>query len=219
MKKIYIKLIKNCLMENYVEKYTDYLPNNIYSLEFMKKIKAGIIKMYNLCELNLTIAPESSNCLSYIFIGKTCACQVFQYHEIYTKIRKLLELDLPNDVFPISNLTQKHISYDDENNIIIWKLLTPIKKLVDMKSYIEKNFKKFETDIKKALKWLHKNGYLHRDCTLDNIGIDKHGNFNLFDFDSIKYSENLEQFQKLSDYCTLNKSLKFNKINHFVDVE
>lgn len=92
------------------------------------------------------------------------------------------------------------------NNIIIWKKIKTFNELnKNNPDFIENNKQKLKDDIIIALTGLHSKGYAHGDSVLDNIGYNGI-NFVLFDFDSIKQTNNRNLFR--NDIAMFNTSCK-----------
>lgn len=112
------------------------------------------------------------------------------------------------DVFDYLTPFNNHINHF---NIIEWKKIYPIDPICKSSQFtndfISKNLFKIMWDIGKALYAMHLNNYLHKDPSIDNVGINDAGNFVLFDFDMstsffISYSVS-------HDYHVFNRSLNF----------
>jgi RIO-like serine/threonine protein kinase len=95
--------------------------------------------------------------------------------------------------------------YFPDNNIIMWRRIQTMNSLDDIGKYIVKNYWKFVWDLSHGLQCIHSSGFVHGDCSIDNIGV-YNGHFVLFDFDMAK-PVTPEGINK--DYDTLNKSIFF----------
>jgi serine/threonine protein kinase len=97
-------------------------------------------------------------------------------------------------------------------NIIKWEKIepiNPIKRGAKTSNFLVVNINKLLFDIGQALYGLHHNNIFHRDCTVDNIGINSKQNFMLYDFDFSCKSSIFNRKQLIDeDYRMLLRSLK-----------
>lgn len=131
---------------------------------------------------------------STVFIGDDFVWQYFKNHRVADKICELYKKLFKNPIFEYNNKEYNIFDYivplefsacdnstsNYNSNVIIWKRIETLNK----RSFII-DFEKLERDIIIALNGLHSMGYVHGDCTLDNIGY-YNGNYVLFDFDMSK---------------------------------
>jgi hypothetical protein len=77
--------------------------------------------------------------------------------------------------------------------IIEWEKITPITDYKKYDEFISKNILKICWDISKALHGIHSRGYIHGNPLIENIGVNKNGNFVLFDFDKMIVSNEIKK--------------------------
>ena len=164
----------------YMEDFDHILPQDG---RFCASILKAINEMEKLGEFDPENSPKVSNGNSVVLIGKTRVFQIFRYAESAQKIIKILDELRENpetfESFPLCS--QK----SENNNVVIWNKLVPLNSFSDVGELPRKNPNKLQHDIKRALGYLHSLGYAHRDCDLDNVGVNKNGQFCLFDFDLV----------------------------------
>lgn len=98
------------------------------------------------------------------------------------------------------------------SNVCKWSRIQTLNKVPNRVEFITANLPKLLWDIGKALSGMHKKGYIHGDCTLDNIGY-YNGNFCLFDFDMSKPID--ENHTPHDDFRTFQNSIQFAIRNDF----
>lgn len=211
----------------YLEKYDDYIPGYIPNHGNIRDNLHNVVStLIQRDELDLTTPPKSSNYTSVVFIGKNqFVFQLFGSKRVHNNIVKIISkipetITTPLKIISgvgrhkvvllnekISFLSRDYLPLADSpanDPFITWQKITPLNSFKEPGKIVRVNIDKFMWDINKALLCLHTMGYIHNDCTLDNIGINNQGNFCLFDFDGTKVSGN-----RLNDFDSLNSSLKF----------
>ena len=217
-------------------------------IEFGDVTEENLLKV--LPHMNLSPYEELTNFQAFCSNGMSVVCvspgltevyQKFKAKGVYQNILNLfticeenitqkLWLDNKNKVVYIYNLFNylpRVKDQIDEENIIIWEKIKPLNSLKseEIANTIEKDIIKFLWDIGRALHGLHKNGIVHGDARVDNIGI-KNGNYVLFDFDASKkvdmytYTSTHLMNKDYNDFITsINFNLgteKFNNIKEFI---
>lgn len=164
----------------YMEDFDDILPQDG---KFCSEILKAINEMEEKGEFVPEYSPKVSNGNSVVLIGKTKVFQIFRYSESAQKITKIIDVLSSNpdsfECFPICSQRSRN------NNVVIWTKLIPLNSFKDVGEEPRKEREKFKKDVERALSCLHSLGYAHRDCDLDNIGINDKGQFCLFDFDLV----------------------------------
>ena len=172
-----------------------------------------------------------SNGMSVVYVSSELADVYQQFHGkgVYKNILSLLTSCTETITYPlwIDNKNKIEKSYNifeflptikgqiDESNIIIWGKIIPLNSLskIEIETTIVKNIVKFLWDIGRALYGLHKNGIVHCDARVDNIGL-KNRNFVLFDFDASKKVDMIDDYTSsqlmYKDYNDFITSIKFN---------
>jgi len=207
-------------VKDYITKFDSLLPVDVY---FRKKISDTLEYMEKVNEFQFYEQPRSSNGSSVVFVGKTKTFQVFEFESVYQKIKELI-YTLPDkiDDDDSEDMTTSNFLPLIRNQeelppcTLVWKIITPLNIFTQsqIRGIIRMNFCKFSLDINKALHCLHKYGYIHNDCRIDNIGITEKGDFCLFDYGATAKGTNW-----INDFLDLNKSLHFLGIKHEVDKE
>jgi len=128
--------------------------------------------------------------------------------------RRLRTPDYVADVLDIklAYLTEDYIVklIERDENTFVWNKITALNSIPesDKSEYVKNNLWKLLWDIGKALTAIHSNGVVHRDCTIDNIGVNDKGDYCLFDFDSSRSEDITEEMIK-NDFNMFEKSIKF----------
>ena len=142
---------------------------------------------------------KESSGLSQVYIHPACA-YAFQYfynrrkaHDIfllYGKLRRysattMIEVGDVNFIYNVRDHIAMLEVYVPNGTIVWWKhtCLSEFNPPA-LCYFLEINLYKLLYDITKALICMDRAGLLHRDCTIDNIGI-RRGRFILFDFDAM----------------------------------
>ena len=158
-----------------------------------------IENIINLINLDIKyIDITDSNGQSVVFITPIYVFQFYRNKEVFNKILRFIIIHNNKSQYFV-----KYIKHFEDLNTIVWEKIKPIYDFGTL--YIKSNIKKIRRDIEYALEYIHQIGFLHGDCTLDNIGKNNKGNYVLFDFDLIS---NIGEKDN-TDFYKFEKSIKF----------
>ena len=162
--------------------------------------------------------PVYGNVYQYFFEeGKA-----FQIFEMLNRVykRKVATMTILNSkvesglrhIFYFGNLA-RIVSYLPKN-IVVWRRHRCLNEFSEeyLLIFLKNNYTKLLWDVGKALLGLHSSNYVHKDCSIDNVGFDVTTNqFIVFDFNLsrrvIKPIEEYELFE--NDFHILYRSLRF----------
>lgn len=198
---------------SYMLLHQDYLPSADDAVAFLNKIACAVQLLVDRNMLDTTHTPDSSNGSSVVLFSKPSLNLVFQTFDSHATFEKVHSIASKLDSQHFATVQPSQLQVElSKFSTMIWKKITPLHSLKNMQEYVIQNFDKFEYDMKFALDCLHEIGYIHNDCSLDNIGIDENEQFILYDFDASKKSAHVEL-----DHNTLNRSLLYHKIGRRVN--
>lgn len=166
-----------------------------YGIQYDKRIN-DIIKLINLDIEDIHIVDSSGR--SVIFITPINVFQFYRNKDVFNNIVSFIEVHKNTNDYIV-----KYLEHFEELNTILWEKVEPLHyhNVLD----IQQNIKDIKRDIKEAINYIHEIGYLHGDCTIDNIGKNKRGRYVLFDFDLISNIYEKEN----RDFYIFNRSVKF----------
>jgi serine/threonine protein kinase len=173
---------------------------------------------------------SNGNSIVYISLTDSNVYQYFKYTQVVSSIKNMMQKFKQNSkvtrgiklkkgfgpgsivyldtviTYNIFDYVSRYISTN--GHTITWEKLKPLNSIPNVKLFVIKNLYKILWDVEQALYAIHKRGYVHNDCRIDNIGINKKGNFTLFDFDgSVKIGE--RHIYPDKDFKNLRESINF----------
>jgi hypothetical protein len=198
--------LENHFIKNIEEELENISITSSNKEEFLKIVMKFIHNIHKPTQL-LKFLESSGSSIVILSPDAEYVCQYYVNIDVYNKIRSLIT-DIKTNTYIV-----EAISFSDDDKSIYWKKITTLNSLSNLKEFILKNIDKLISDISIALNIIHNSGYIHGDCSLDNVGINEYGNFCLFDFDcssritSEKSSNDFRIFYKSIDFHTREDNL------------
>ena len=176
--------------------------------KYVKKFKLENLKILESSGTNIVLVSDNTEFVIQIYNNRET------FKKIYSTVLDIITnpiicikvTDAYNLYFDTTDYLVQPICFNVKRHSCFWEKIKPLNSfsLEKIKQVIRYNKYKIIWDIGKVLFAFHTNGYIHGDCTIDNIGI-KNGNFVVFDFDGSSMSKNDEYI----DYSKFFKSLYF----------
>jgi len=162
---------------------------------------------------NVLMVKDDTNVIVIVF--DYCVIRIYE-RDIYDRVSEIYSIDSPN----LERLIQEYC-LEDRYIITVTEKIIPLLHYSISGISIDPSLDRTKIDsddvycnISSALFNMHRIGYVHRDCQLDNIGvkIDSDGNYVyvLFDYGLSKKYDNGDEFRMLTsrDFDTLTNSIK-----------
>lgn len=210
-----------------------YVKNIIEAISAVEYFKEIYPLFNNISDDDITFKTSSGSTTVFLFKGYDFVLQVYKDKGVFTRIIDIfytismcpfVNIDITHqtgfgrrskiDSIQFRYDLRKYVIYPREyfsdHNAIIFDRIIPItNRHIEIPEYMKQDdyILKLIWDTSLALEGIHKSGYIHGDCTLDNIGITKTKNFILFDLDMSRPIS--DDYPPENDFRILKKSLEF----------
>jgi serine/threonine protein kinase len=208
--KNYLETIECCdpdyIIESiYRQVYNDSDSPEIISAKF-SKINSIINNLLSAHYNSADSLIHFKNDIDLVFVFSGITIKIFNLDKIKMyQHDKLYSLLLKNECSCLETIYRAFPIESDNLFVLVTKTVnTNFKYTVSIQADI------IRSNVDVALKYLKSNGWNHRDVSIDNLGYDHEKKcFTLFDFGAAKFNSEYIEVDFISDYSSLERSIKF----------